>query len=552
MASQYWPSQGAHLVRGAHDSLLAEVHTDLTLVTKEGISIAVHKIMLVQCSTLQSILLSSSCCGGRCSSQAPATVLLPDLPYRSLKVALDFLYRGRIECSSDEKAGVREVLRVLGVRSGSIEVEERKEGHVACTSCSAYLPLDQLAKHMVDMHVLKPAETDVEKVGWGDNHSTVRCSYSSSPCNLDTNLTRVNNGFFKYLGLSNPLECVVQHYKEVHLVDMVKHLQKEWDLKIDREQYTRFESQLTKLLKRELASPMMEVSLEEGRAGLVEEENIHSAGVETSDEEDDEEVESSYSGGLDSPGDDLDEEKGSVDEDENDPSSIEIIPFDTNDDPTNSSTLPDVVGLTISHAAANLEREDVSEGPLAKKPRKAATPMKCRICKKEFSSEHFKRHVTTHLKSRWKEVSLEEGKRTCDHCKKTLQGREALIVHLATKHNELAAKLEEAGESLSDYEVREVTDIEQERILNLTTATKEDVQKRMEFPKDYFSKGLSESPLEGSGREELADVDDLLPSEEESGGTSGPPPADSDCSTDTEPFDPEEEAGQSRTGLGRM
>ena len=477
MASQYWPSQGTHLVKGAHDSLLAEVHTDLTLVTKEGINIAVHKIMLAQCSTLQSILLSSACCGGRCSSQAPATVLLPDLPYRALKVALDFLYRGRIECSIDEKAGVREVLRVLGVRSGSIEVEERKEGHVACTSCSAYLPLDQLANHMVDMHVLKPAEADVGKVGWGDNNSTVRCSYSSSPCNLDTNLTRVNNGFFKYLGLSNPLECVVQHYREVHLVDMVKHLQKEWDLKIDREQYTRFESQLTKLLARELASPMMEVSLEEGRGGLVEEENIHSAGTETSDDEEDNEEESSYSGGIDSPGDDdMAEEKDNVDEDEDEPSSMETVPFDTKDHPTNCSRLPDVVGLTISPSRANLEREDVTEGPLAKKPRKTATPIKCRICDKEFSSEHFKRHVTTHLKSRWKEVSLEEGKRTCDHCKKTLQGREALIVHLATRHNELAVKLEEKGESLSDYEVREVTDIEQERILNLTTATKEDVR----------------------------------------------------------------------------
>ena len=39
--------------------------------------------------------------------------------------------------------------------------------------------------------------------------------------------------------------------------------------------------------------------------------------------------------------------------------------------------------------------------------------------------------------------------------------------------------------------------------------------------------------------------------QEESGGTSGPQPANSDCSTDTEPFDPEEEAGQSKTGLGR-
>jgi len=543
MESQYWPSQGAHLVRGAHDLLLSEVHSDLTLVTKEGVSIAVHKIILVQCSTLQSILLSSSCCGGRCSSQAPATVLLPDLPYRALKVALDFLYRGRIECSTKEKAGVREVLRVLGVPSGSIEVEERREGHVACTSCPAYLPLEQLAKHMVDMHVLKPAEADVEKVGRGESNSAVRCSYSSSPCNLDTNLRRVNNGFFNYLGLSNPLECVVQHYKEVHLVDMVKHLQKEWDLKIDREQYTRFESQLTKLLERDLVSPMMEVSLEEGRAGSVEEEDIHSGGgMETSDEEEDEEESSSYSGNLDSP-DDMDEEKDNVGEDEDDPSSMETIPFDTKDDPTNSSSLPDVVGLTIS-STVNLEREDVTEGPLAKKPRKAATPIKCRICDKDFSSEHFKRHVTTHIKNRWKEVSLEEGKRTCDRCKQTLQGREALIVHLATRHNELAAKLEEAGESLSDYELREVTNIEQERILNLTTSTKEDVRRRMELPQDYFSQGLGESPAEGSEREELVDVDDLFPPEEESDGTSGPPPADSDCSADTEPFDPEEEAGQ--------
>ena len=462
------------MVQGAHDSLLSEVHTDLTLVTKEGISIAAHKVMLAHCSTLKSIFLSSSCCGGRCSSQAPATVLLPDLPYRALKVALDFLYHGRTECSIEEKAGVREVFKVLGVQSGSIEVEESKEGYVSCTSCSAYLPLDQLAKHMVDMHVLKPAEADVEKVGRGNNKSTVRCSYSSSTCNLDTNLERVDNGFFKNLGLSNPLECVVQHYKEVHLVDMVKHLQKEWGLKIDREQYTRFESQLAKLLEKEMDLPifaMMEVSLEEGRAGLVEEEEgiLSGTGMESNGEGEDEEEESCYSGNMDSPDDNMDEEKENVDEDEDNPSSIETLPFDS----TNSSNLPDVVGP----AEVNLEREDLVEEPLAKKPRKAAAPIKCRICDKEFSSEHFKRHVTTHLKSRWKEVSLEEGKRTCDRCKKTLQGREALIVHLATKHNELAVKLDEEGESLSDYEVREVPNIQEERILNLTTATKEDVRR---------------------------------------------------------------------------
>lgn len=73
---------------------------------------------------------------------------------------------------------------------------------------------------------------------------------------------------------------------------------------------------------------------------------------------------------------------------------------------------------------------------------------------------------------------------------------------------------------------------------------------RIGFAKDYFSKGLSESPAEGSGREELADVEDLISdkSEEESGGTSGPPPGlDSDGSTDTEPFGPDEEARLNQT-----
>ena len=87
---------------------------------------------------------------------------------------------------------------------------------------------------------------------------------------------------------------------------------------------------------------------------------------------------------------------------------------------------------------------------------------------------------------------------------------------------------------------------------------------RIGFAKDYFSKGLSESPAEGSGREELADVEDLISDksevcnrpilkthnslQEESGGTSGPPPGlDSDGSTDTEPFDPEEEARLNQT-----
>jgi len=62
------------------------------------------------------------------------------------------------------------------------------------------------------------------------------------------------------------------------------------------------------------------------------------------------------------------------------------------------------------------------------------------------------------------------------------------------------------------------------------------------LPDDYFSEKLeSERPAAlDPAKEVLAAVEDLFSdqSEEESGGTSGPPPADSDNTTDTEPFDP--------------
>jgi len=528
------------LVQGAHDSLLSELHTDLTLVTKEGISIAVHRIMLSQCSNLLPVVFSASCCGGRCNSQAPITILLPDLPYRPLKVALDFLYCGRIECFTEERSEVREVLRLLGFPSGLIEVEEKKNGWVSCTSCSAYLPQDELPDHMIEEHVLKPAEADVDKVGRGDN-STVRCSYTSSQCFLDTNLGRVNNGYFNYVGLRNPLECVVQHYMDVHLEDMVSHLRTEWDIEVEKEQHDLFVRQLTKL-KDKVIIPVLEVSLEEGRTGFDEEDGPQSGDImtmETSEEGEDEEVESLYSGNMDSPIEDVGHTDAENESDMavEDSSSVDTIPFV---DTVVVGNLPDVVGMSSS--SVGLEGEDMvgDEEPVAKKPKKDIPVTKCRICYEVFSSVHFKRHVTSHVKGRWTEVQLGEGGRKCDRCGKNFQGRDALIVHLATKHNELAAKLEVEGESISDYEVREVDNVEQEQKLSLMTATKEEVRKRVGLPDDYFSEKHSERPVALDPAEEvLAAVEELISdqSEEESGGTSGPPPADSDNTTDTEPFD---------------
>ena len=194
--------------------------------------------------------------------------------------------------------------------------------------------------------------------------------------------------------------------------------------------------------------------------------------METSEE--DEEVESLYSGNIDSPIEDVGHTDAENDSEMvvEDSSSVDTIPFL---DTVVVGNLPDVVGMPSS--SVGLEGEDMAgdEEPVAKKPKKDIPVTKCRICYEVFSSVHFKRHVTSHVKGRWTEVQLGEGARKCDRCGKNFQGRDALIVHLATKHNELAAKLEVEGESISDYEVREVDNVEQEQIVSLTTATKEEV-----------------------------------------------------------------------------
>ena len=56
---------------------------------------------------------------------------------------------------------------------------------------------------MFKNHVREPAKRDLAMVAKGDN-TRVKCSYSRSECKLDKDVHRISNGFFNYVGKSDP------------------------------------------------------------------------------------------------------------------------------------------------------------------------------------------------------------------------------------------------------------------------------------------------------------------------------------------------------------
>ena len=61
-------------------------------------------------------------------------------------------------------------------------------------------------EHMFKNHVREPAKRDLAMVAKGDN-TKVKCSYSRSEYKLDKDVHRISNGFFKYVGKSDPSLC---------------------------------------------------------------------------------------------------------------------------------------------------------------------------------------------------------------------------------------------------------------------------------------------------------------------------------------------------------
>ena len=81
--------------------------TDLILYSSERIPVEVHKAILSQSPHLRPLLTSLSCCQGRCAHQEPLSILLPDISYRLLITAVNFLYTGIIRSTQRDRQALR-------------------------------------------------------------------------------------------------------------------------------------------------------------------------------------------------------------------------------------------------------------------------------------------------------------------------------------------------------------------------------------------------------------------------------------------------------------
>ena len=81
--------------------------TDLILYTSEGILVPAHRMILSQSPHLRPLLTSLSCCQGRCAHQEPLSILLPDISYRLLITAVNFLYTGIIRSTQRDRQALR-------------------------------------------------------------------------------------------------------------------------------------------------------------------------------------------------------------------------------------------------------------------------------------------------------------------------------------------------------------------------------------------------------------------------------------------------------------
>ena len=92
------------LISSVERDMREERWTDLVLYSSEGAPVPLHRLILSQFSPqLRPLVRSLSCCQGRCASQEPLTILLPDFNYRIILNAVKFLYTGTILCSQQDR-----------------------------------------------------------------------------------------------------------------------------------------------------------------------------------------------------------------------------------------------------------------------------------------------------------------------------------------------------------------------------------------------------------------------------------------------------------------
>ena len=102
-----WRRMVSSMLEDLRKEMREERGTDLILYSSERIPVPVHRMILSQSPHLRALLTSLSCCQGRCAHQEPLSIILPDISYRVLWSALNFLYTGTIRSSQRDRQALR-------------------------------------------------------------------------------------------------------------------------------------------------------------------------------------------------------------------------------------------------------------------------------------------------------------------------------------------------------------------------------------------------------------------------------------------------------------
>jgi len=263
-----------------HDEKL----TDCQLISKEGIAIRVHKIVLIQSPFLGRILLKNACCQGNCDHHQESVVMFPDVEYKQLMKVVLFLYMGVLQGSKEgekeERKQFGEIIKMLGM--SNIRISRSMEGHFNCPNCESYHHKNEMLKHLIDVHVTEPYHKDLEAYEEKkDTHGTLSCTECANRGVKQMYYVQYNN---------NSREELIKHYKEAHLYQYCEFVERNCGVPVpDREQIAT--NVLQSGSREEYWSPVLETN-------PVKSPGIISRPRPREDESDDSDAESKWSGGF--------------------------------------------------------------------------------------------------------------------------------------------------------------------------------------------------------------------------------------------------------------
>jgi len=560
------------LISAVKDNLLTEKFTDCVLVTKEGITVQVHSLVLTTSPTLNTLLLASSCCRGLCSHPSNTTIMLPDVSYRQLDIILNLFYTGELKCTKEEVGVIKELLvDVLGM-SKHLVMLQSKPDHTDCEECGEHVPLSGLVDHMYSVHIEEPCVRDMTKVDKKDN-SRVVCSQHSGPgnkpCDVDDVKTRISNGIFNYVGQEDPVSCVLEHYR-IHFENFMLYLKRKHPSLISPALEIIFDDAKMRQLAKTAPSNVMESTVDSPlwttRADVDSllqsnsQANKNSASSTTS---------TSATGGLSSSEDEdiikparknTKRKKFALDSSSDgsttaiEPRNFGVFASSSQDKSggilgendisppsyCNDFMISDVrsdfvaENLSVDSRKRKFHEESLTanaaDNPQAKKHRDGGHK-RCRVCRENIEEVHFTRHVTPHLYHLWPpgEVERDVPDQLCKlDCGRQFKNWKHHILHLATHHDQLNAKLAAADESLSDYVLEEddfsagvgVGDGEVGGLATLTACSRREVLARHDLDPDLFNEDRASPDAtavenETANNSEEPNIDELLDDSQE-------------------------------------